>query len=265
MYLPVFIFATGWRSGSTLLQRLITASGEVLVWGEAGGGLNCFQDAWERYRQMLGPGDQRFAHGYGGNGADEFQRFQAVGATGVNSWIACMNPPEQNILTAMRQMLVELYGKPAAALGYNRWGIKEVQSGIETARFMKVLFPEAKFVFLVRNPLSSLLSIKRRNWIDRADDKDPLRFFASHWKHLAREFRQADFGHLVRYEDLISNRIVVQQLLAYLELNDISQNFIQESHADWEPMNNKRLSYWERLRLKQILGSEMASYSYSME
>ena len=31
---PVFVLAAGWRSGSTLLQRLVMSSGETLVWGE---------------------------------------------------------------------------------------------------------------------------------------------------------------------------------------------------------------------------------------
>ena len=34
---PVFILSSSWRSGSTFLQRLITHSNEILIWGEAGG------------------------------------------------------------------------------------------------------------------------------------------------------------------------------------------------------------------------------------
>lgn len=31
---PVFILSAGWRSGSTLMQRLLMSSGEIAVWGE---------------------------------------------------------------------------------------------------------------------------------------------------------------------------------------------------------------------------------------
>src|SRR5688572_31225972 len=31
---PIFIFAAGWRSGSTLLQRLLISGGDALIWGE---------------------------------------------------------------------------------------------------------------------------------------------------------------------------------------------------------------------------------------
>ena len=37
---PVFLFSAGWRSGSTLLQRLITHGGEVMMWGEPFGALD---------------------------------------------------------------------------------------------------------------------------------------------------------------------------------------------------------------------------------
>ncbi len=31
---PIFIFSSGWRAGSTYLQRLVMSSGKVLIWGE---------------------------------------------------------------------------------------------------------------------------------------------------------------------------------------------------------------------------------------
>ena len=31
---PIFIFASGWRAGSTLLQRLVVSGGDALIWGE---------------------------------------------------------------------------------------------------------------------------------------------------------------------------------------------------------------------------------------
>ena len=33
-YSPIFILSAGWRSGSTLLQRLILSAKEVVIWGE---------------------------------------------------------------------------------------------------------------------------------------------------------------------------------------------------------------------------------------
>jgi len=31
---PVFVLAAGWRSGSTLMQRLVASTGEIFMWGE---------------------------------------------------------------------------------------------------------------------------------------------------------------------------------------------------------------------------------------
>jgi hypothetical protein len=42
---PIFVLSSLWRPGSTLLQRFITATGEVLVWGETGGALNAIAEA----------------------------------------------------------------------------------------------------------------------------------------------------------------------------------------------------------------------------
>src|SRR4030042_4385095 len=153
---PIFIFSAGLRSGSTLLQRMITASGEALIWGESGGALQCFADAARRYEQMLGAGDIHCAYGFGGHGAGEFKRFVESGKEGVHKWIACMNPPEHEITNAFRRMFELLYADTALKLGYKRWGVKEVVAGVDTAQFLRMLYPEAKFLFLVRNPIACL-------------------------------------------------------------------------------------------------------------
>ncbi|MEO0535490.1 MAG: hypothetical protein AAF215_16660 [Cyanobacteria bacterium P01_A01_bin.123] len=31
---PIFVFSAGWRSGSTLLQRLVMSDKSVVIWGE---------------------------------------------------------------------------------------------------------------------------------------------------------------------------------------------------------------------------------------
>ena len=262
MKTPIFVFSAGWRSGSTLVQRMITASGEALIWGESGGALDCFADAIERYVQMLGPGGQRYKRGFGGNGAEQFEKFRAKGPDGVHEFIACMNPPEEIICAAFRKMLESLYAMPAIEMGYARWGIKEVQSGIRAAGFLKKLYPDAKFVFLVRNPLDCLLSMKRRNWMDRADINDPLSYFALHWKKLVKGFREAGFGHLIRYEDLVSVETKRQSLFEYLEISKLPSEFVRKSRADWKPMNQKKLGWTERLKAKRIFGDEMARYGY---
>jgi hypothetical protein len=258
---PIFIFSAGWRSGSTLLQRMITSSGEALIWGESGGSLTCFAEAARRYEQMLGSGNIRYAYGFGGNGAESYVQFVESGKDGVHKWIACMNPPEHELLDAFKGMLKHMYADTALKLGYSRWGVKEVIVGIDTAQFLRVLYPAAKFIFLVRNPIACLTSIKRRNWMDRANDKDALDYYANHWLKLAREFRTADFGYHVKHEDMISSPETLDLLSVYLELS-IPKDFIKISHADWRATNDNPLSFIEKRRLMRIVKSEMEIYGY---
>lgn len=259
---PIFIFSAGWRSGSTMLQRLITAKGTALIWGEAGGALDRLADAYACYEQMLGPGGQRFKHGFGGNGAKEYESFRAAGKDGFNNWIACMNPPSETFIVSFRDFLDSVYARPAAELGFERWGIKEVQSGIEAARFLRRLYPEAGFVFLVRHPFDCLTSIKRRDWLDRPDDPKALEFYANHWARLAAEFRIAEFGQVVKYEELVSNPEVQDALGRLLGVSELSSQFKQVNRADWKSHHDKTLSFWERRRLSRIVCNEMRQYGY---
>jgi Sulfotransferase family len=259
---PIFIFSAGWRSGSTMLQRLITATGSVLVWGEAGGALDRLADAYACYEQMLGPGGHRFKHGFGGNGAKEYQDFVAADRKGFNEWIACMNPPAATFAQSFRDFLQAVYARQANELGYGNWGIKEVQSGQEAAHFLHTLFPDALFIFLVRHPVACLTSIKRHDWLDRPNDPKALEYYASHWVRLAGEFRQMDFGKLVKYEDLVSSPETQKQLGAYLGLHTLADCFKEVNRADWKSLNNAALSFWERRRLLRIVREEMRHHGY---
>lgn len=259
---PIFIFSAGWRSGSTMLQRLVTGTGVALIWGEAGGALDRLADAHACYEQMLGPGGHRFKFGFGGNGAQEYETFRSAGKDGFNKWIACMNPPAETFVHAFRRFLESVYAAPAAALGYERWGVKEVQSGIEAARFLRLLYPQASFIFLVRHPYDCLTSIKRRDWLDRPNDARALEYYGGHWARLAREFRASDFGHLVKYEDLVSDPKVQEKVGQHIGIPELPSRFEQTNRADWKSHHDKSLTFWERRRLFRIVANEMKHYGY---
>jgi len=262
MIQPIFIFSAGWRSGSTMLQRLVTATGSALIWGEAGGALDRLADGYACYEQMLGPGGQRFKHGFGGNGAKEYENFKAAGKEGFNKWIACMNPPTETFMQAFRAFLENVYARPATELGYGNWGVKEVQSGIEAARFLRQLFPQARFIFLVRHPYDCLTSIKRRDWLDRPQDPRALEYYGEHWSRLAGEFREADFGEVVKYEDLVSSPAVQEKVGSYLGVAELASHFKEVNRADWNSHHDKSLSFWEKWRLARIVRNEMKRYGY---
>lgn len=240
---------------------MITASGAALIWGEAGGALDNFSDALNRYEQMLGPGGQRYKHGFGGNGGEQYQQLRISGKENVHKWVACLNPPGETFLDAHRDFFKTAYATPAGELGYPSWGVKEVQSGIETARFMKRLYPEAKFIFLVRNPLDCLTSIKRRNWMGHHGDADPVTYYSTHWQRLAGQFREAEFGLQVRYEDLLSSPRIIDDLVNYLGI-PLPADFAAKSRIDWKAENDQVLTFFEQWRMSRIAGEEMERYGY---
>jgi len=262
---PVFLFAAGWRSGSTLLQRLIMSSGKVLMWGEAGGALNVLHDVAERYAQMVGPGDVSFRYGMGGSGGDSLNNFREKGEAGVHEWIACMNMPEDAVHAGLRSFFDRVYADPASAMGYPRWGVKEVISGIETARFLRDLYPGAKFVFLVRDPFACLLSLKRRRWLSGTVRNRPVVYFSELWRDLACGFKDADFGFYLRYEDLISDDRTLKNLQDYLEVEGLSLDFVRSSRADWVTSSKRQLTFREKLTAGRILRSEMQRHGYQLK
>ena len=259
---PVFVLSVCWRTGSTLLQRLLIDAG-ILVWGEAGGALDALEDAYERYRQMLGEGGERFRHGYGGNGARQYARFREDTAKGAHEWVACMNPPEGEIRAALRQALESIYAAPARRLGYARWGIKEVQSGARAARWLCSLFPGARVIVLARNPLDTLRSIKRRRWMDRADTPRPWELYARHWSRLATELRALPGALAVRYEDLVEDPSVAAAIGEHVEA-DIDFGLIRRSRADWKAAHGEDLTWREVRAIRRITREAAAGWGYRL-
>jgi len=261
---PVFVFSSSWRSGSTLLQRFITASGEVLMWGETGGALNAIADAVAGWEQITADSSRRFSGGIGGKGEASFHKFLAAPrAEHASQWIANLSPPFTDIITNLHEMFDALYGQRAQALGYPRYGLKETRCDLNTARQLRVLFPDARFLFLVRNPLDVILSIKRRNWMGMPAGHATLRHFAEHWRTRAMQFRQADFGLTLRYEDFIANPALQIRVLDYLDIRSRPPaDFTRTSQVDWKANNQSQFSAWERARLHYWLGDEMKKWGY---
>ncbi|MEW5788629.1 MAG: sulfotransferase [Pseudomonadota bacterium] len=263
---PVFLFSSSWRSGSTLLQRFITASGEVLVWGETGGALNALAEALTGWEQITAHHSKRFPGGTGGMGEEAYRQFIASPKEQhAHLWIANLTPPFDEIVNFQRGLLDDLYGKRALEMGYTRWGIKETRCDLATAQTLRTLYPDARFVFLVRDPFDVLLSIKRRNWMNHGPGKATLHYFCEHWRNRSAQFRQADFGFKLRYEDFVANGALRTQLWDYLGISAPQpEDFAANSRVDWETRDTSELTRLERWRIKRWLGGEMAHWGYPL-
>lgn len=199
---PVFVFSAGWRSGSTLLQRLLQS--ECWMWGEPychSAWLNSLPDMframtpkWPKPHHLHQPGDPHDRH---------------------TANVATHGPPLSELHAAHLAFFDRLFRVPAHAEGVDRWGIKFVRYTADHAWYLRWLFPHATFLFLHRHPLDAYRSWRARHdagwrWYRRWPDQ-PLttQSFAAHWANTAGSFVQdadAIGGLLVPYADLQARR-----------------------------------------------------------
>lgn len=217
---PIFVLAAGWRTGSTLLQRLIISSKQTMIWGEPFGPAAMVNFMTEPLRRIP---RELFADRF----VDVNQPIDRseLSADLSGKWIANLYPTLDFLQDAHVKYWQSMLGEPARKLGFERWGFKDVRLSVDHAWYLKWLFPNARFLFLYRNPFDAYISYRSfgkvwyHTWPERplltADD------FGRHWNQLASGFttRAAEVGALiVCFEQLISQESVVQQIEQYLQL-----------------------------------------------
>jgi hypothetical protein len=250
---PVFVLAAGWRSGSTLLQRMLLK--HCMVWGEPyepHGLIDrlaqplCF--FWEDWP----PNDFFINHPqWGGKLGDK--------------WAANLYPPIESLLEAHVAFLRHLFAEPARERGYERWGLKAVRYGVEQAIFLHWLFPRARFLFLVRNPYDCWSSYRRAgSAVVRFYPEEQIRTpeqFGRHWLELATCFHEQHAkvgGRLLRYDNLTSQAFDSQSLEEYLGFKlDLS---VRDTRLGASPRGTVAAD--EFARLHQVIGKFADGFGY---
>jgi hypothetical protein len=207
---PVFMLASIWRSGSTLVQRLLCSDPQIFLWGEPYGDAGIvphlhhsakglLRKEWPTKNHFLDPKDPLFQPLI-----DEPHKY----------WIANVYPQPQAIRDSYRSMLDTLFLKPAIELGKERFGIKEVRYDGNVAQFLHWLYPDARFVFLIRNPYDAWSSYKGAVWYYQWPKmlvKD-VGVFAKLWRNNVESFLNFPndphnpWARLFLFEDIIQNQ-----------------------------------------------------------
>jgi len=191
---PVFLYACGWRAGSTLLQRLIVSSQQVLMWGEP--------YALCGLVQMLTGASRPLLKGYPESFYPEPSELTEAAQVEIrdkltSSWIANVHPHPKRFKRALRALFDELYGAQAKAAGYPRFGVKEVRLGAPQAVFLKWLYPQSKAIFLVRDPRDCWRSAKaiaeNKVWdLPFGPPVTDAQSYARLWREVADSFMPTD-------------------------------------------------------------------------
>lgn len=255
MQRPVFLFSTGWRTGSTLLQRLLCSHPDILVWGENRGVV----DQLERVQKTL-QGLQQLSR-------EHVEHFRARGAMG---WIAMMNPPIEAFEEGLRRLLESYFAVPAREFGRSRWGFKEVRHGLASARFLQRLYPEARFLLLARHPQDCLASARAPVRGEEPAKGSILaeaggpRGFLEHWARIAEDFTADWTGipHLLlRYEHIVDDPDQAIEEIAHrldVDPKEFDHTVFERRERGWE--HTPRLTREDRRWLEAPWLWESAEY-----
>jgi hypothetical protein len=206
---PIFIFSAGWRSGSTLVQRLINSSGRALIWGEPYHHSGLIERLATSLRSLTPtwPSRENFI---------DADRTEDI----AERWTANLYPDLNDLKASHIEFFDRLLASPAKTHGFDRWGMKVVWLDIEHARYLKWLYPNSKFVFLYRNPLSAYASYRGRgdrNWYITWPEQPVFtpKEFGKLWTSILTGYLQGAAGVggvMLRFEDLVGGAIGIDGL-----------------------------------------------------
>jgi sulfotransferase family protein len=256
---PIFLFSIGWRTGSTLLQRIMVTDPRLLLWGEPLGDMAFLSRIAGMVSDSLSPRNLELWKKQG----------SIVPSSLANSWIANLYPPGDDFRLALRSLCDRWLGQPARELGFSRWGFKEVRLGAAEACLLHWLYPQAKFVILARHPYDCYRSLADSLWqnvyfqypdisIDCAAN------FARHWNRLAISWSElpAEFPLVqIRYEDLTNGKFDFRKLESWLGI-EVRENVALEVSVGGTATRAK-LNWFERLIIEREARPGMRAFDYS--
>lgn len=209
---PIFVLAQTPRCGSTWVQRLLTSTGDVLIWGE--GEELLLGDMWTKPKEENNEYPENTIH--------ELRRNRS------NMWMAVLRPFLQDSFSAKKVYLDRLFGVTAHKEGYSRWGVKSTEWDANGVLFMRQKYPECRIIMLARRFDESFASLfknkeARKYVAGQKTDLGEMRKFCEQWiLHTSLMGLYKNDPHvLIRWHhDLVAdNNFLAYQLCRELKLS----------------------------------------------
>lgn len=261
---PIFILSAGWRSGSTLLQRMLLKDPDLIIWGEPYHRSNLIDNMLNQLTPLQGewPPKDYYVSNNNGNLS--------------NQWVANCWPSVNHLKEAHLTYWNALFETPAKNLSKNKWGIKEVRWGARHVEYLKWVYPKAKFIFLCRDPRDAYASFfyyPRAAFLNWPDEVIlTAKNYAKMWLTLVNEFSNLEdngTGILVKYEDL-TNPETQKKLECYLGTTISNPSKLSKLvKPGVEGMNKStKTKYYvpkiEKFLLNFYLGNKIKKYGYDI-
>jgi len=255
---PIFLLSTGWRAGSTLLQRILVTDSRLLLWGEPLGEMTLASKITQIVNGSLSPRNLEIWRRQG----------NLTSSSLATSWIANLYPPGSDFRSALRSLFDRWLGEPARRNGFARWGFKEVRFGGSEAALLRWLYPQAKFVIISRHPYECYRSLSDSGWpvYYRYPDVrvNSAARFARYWNGLAMSWAELPEGFPcfhIKYEDLISGKVDFRKLESWLGLR--IREDVALSASVGGTATRSQLSWHERLIIAHEAEAGMRALGYS--
>lgn len=256
---PIFLLSTGWRAGSTLLQRVLVTDPRLLLWGEPLGEMTVASKLAEMMSDFISPRNLRLWREQGDPSSADLS----------TSWVANLYPSGSEFRIALRSLFDQWLSGPAHKRGFTRWGFKEVRLGAAEATLLHWLYPSAKFVIISRHPYDCYRSLADAEWDPvyyRYPDvcADSAASFAQHWNRLAVSWSELPAGFPsvhIKYEDLIGGKVDFRKLESWLGI-EIQEGVALSASVGGTAKRNG-LSWYERWIIAHEAEAGMRALGYS--
>ena len=220
-----------------MVQRLLCSSGEALLWGEPYAEAQIIQSLTNSARILLKQGGWPKPF-FPTRNLPEDQHSMFFDHLG-SRWIANLYPDPSALRDSYRVMLDRLFRQPAEELGFKRFGMKVVRLQIEHAFFLKWLYPDARFVFLIRDPWRCWSSYRGCRWVYAWPNLyiDKPAAFGKIWQRNTNNFLKWEEPSLmiIRYEELLQNPQKIEELRVHCELDEIDTAVLQRRLRGIDP------------------------------